>query len=127
MRIVRHSPASQFFALVFLLAIVTCNGRGAAGGPSNVTTREQISALPDRTAYEIVERLRPGWFRSQTANSSDPIPPVVYGDDLRGSLTGIRWGYIERIEHLDSKGCAITRTTTSTTSYRRSCSDTGWT
>lgn len=103
MRRLRHSPTGSFLAIVLLLASVACSGRGIARGPPNVITREQISALPDLTAYEVIERLRPRWFRSQTANFSGPIPPVVYVDDRRGSLAGIRSTYIERIEHLNSR------------------------
>ena len=103
MRRLRRSPAGSFPAIVLLLASVACSGRGTARGPPDVITREQISALPDLTAHEIIERLRPSWFRSQTANFGGPIPPVVYLDGRRGSLAGIRSSYIERIEHLDSR------------------------
>lgn len=103
MRCSRHSLTGSLLATVLLLASVACGGRGTVRGPSNVITREQISSLPDLTAYEIIERLRPRWFRSQAANFSGPIPPVVYVDDRRGSLAGIRSTYIERIEHLNSR------------------------
>ena len=108
MRQLRQSGAGHVLAFTLVLAAVACGSRGTARGSSNVITRTQISALPDLTAYEIIERLRPRWFRSQTANFSGPIPPVVYVDNRRGSLAGIRSAYIERIEHLNS-GDATTR------------------
>ncbi len=108
----RHprAPARGLLPLLSVLALLGCAGAAGTGGESssNVITREQIDAIPEGTAYTIIQRYRASWLRPRTRGlrTGQPDLPRVYLDELEygdlDSLRGIAGNRILSIEFIDS-------------------------
>lgn len=79
------------------LALLACASGPSSGGTSrnrDVITLEEIEAQPISTAYDLVQRVRPGWFRNRGPSSirgGSPSLPVVYVDEVwSGGLDALR-------------------------------------
>lgn len=64
------------------------NRQGSGAGPqssTNVLTRQEISSSPyqSSTAYDAVQRLRPGFLRLRTTSSGPGFLPEVFVDGMR--------------------------------------------
>ncbi|CAN5716207.1 hypothetical protein BH23GEM6_BH23GEM6_24590 [soil metagenome] len=71
--------------LVALLSVGACapaveNGDGGPRASQDVITTEEIRASSDSNAHQLIERLRPNWFRMR---ASVDAPVVVYVDGSR--------------------------------------------
>ena len=98
--------------LLALFAGITACGpaRSSPGGTSSdLITRSQIESLDDRTAFDLVQLLRPRWLTARmrgTLGNPTPAYAQVYVDGLRygplESLYQISTNTIERIEYLGS-------------------------
>ncbi len=99
--------------------------RGNEPGIMNTITRDEIAALPDGDAMEIVRRLRPGWLRPRTQATissvlgtaaalgagANSIPdPAVYPEVFQGhlhygpaeSLRAFQLNEIEQLERVSA-------------------------
>jgi hypothetical protein len=101
--------AISLFLVGGLVGATAC--ASAAGGPStrqNEITRAQIDANPRlATAYEVVERIRPGWLRPRGGTfSSGPLENVIFLDNVRfgsmSSLAQLSAEVVQRMEWLSS-------------------------
>jgi hypothetical protein len=79
------------------LALLACASGPSSGGTSrnrDVITLEEIEAQPISTAYDLVQRVRPTWFRNRGPSSirgGSPSLPVVYVDEVwSGGLESLR-------------------------------------
>ena len=98
--------------LLALFAGITACGpaRSLPGGTSSdLITRSQIERLADRTAFDLVQLLRPRWLTARvrgTPGNPTPAYAQVYVDGLRygpiESLYQIPTNTIERIDYLGS-------------------------
>lgn len=82
-------------------------GQGRITRTPEVITEEEVAASEARTAYELVERLRPLWLRSRGERSLRlPTEIVVYqGDTMLGdieTLHGIPIEVVHSVRSLDS-------------------------
>jgi outer membrane cobalamin receptor len=80
---------NQVLVAAVSLALLACASGQGSDGPSrnrNVITQEEIEAQPVSTAYELVQRLRPTWFRNRGPTSirgGAPSTALVYIDEVR--------------------------------------------
>jgi len=98
--------------LLALFAGITACGpaRSFPGGTSsNLITRSQIERLADRSAFDLVQLLRPRWLRARvqgTPGNPRPAYAQVYVNGLRygpiESLYQIPATTIERVDYLSS-------------------------
>ena len=108
----RVRPTTTSLLLVWLVVGITACGRSGrlpGGGVGDVVTRSQIRALPDASAFTVLQRLKPRWLLARipaTPSNPTPIYARVYLDDLRfgplESLHRISTTSIERIEYLSA-------------------------
>ena len=109
---VRTAAKALSFAVIVGVAACSLGGgpRGAGGSLRDEITRSQIEVLPDGTAFNVVERLRPRWLSARTQAS--PWNPnaayaMVFLDELLlgplGMLDRISINQIERIEYLNAR------------------------
>jgi hypothetical protein len=91
------------------IMIGACTGTAerVARGDRNIITTEQIEAVENTSAYNIVQRLRPHFLqpRGQTSISNpESVYPVVYVDDMMrggvGELRQIPGSIVARIEYI---------------------------
>ena len=95
-------------ALLFAFAACAPSSTGSptpSGGSQYVITRSQIEELSARSAYEVIERLRPRWLRPipQTTTIVQPMGelPLVYIDNRRaGDIQILESIPIEEIDEL---------------------------
>jgi hypothetical protein len=84
------------FALIPALLALGCFGAPRAGGPGdpNMLLEDEISASTARSAYELIEQLRPRWLRERTSRSLrlDTVI-LVYRD-------GARFGPVESLHDI---------------------------
>lgn len=97
--------------LLFALVVAACSttGGGSGGGNPDLITREQITSLPDGTAFTIVQRFRSSWLRARTQGSfSNPEPTYaeVFVDNMHfgdiNALGRISSTEIEEIEYINA-------------------------
>ena len=107
---VRRTTKSLLLLALFA-GITACGAaRSSPGGTSSdLITRSQIESLDDRTAFDLVQLLRPRWLTARmrgTLGNPTPAYAEVYVDGLRygplESLYQIPTNTIERIEYLGS-------------------------
>ena len=106
---VRRTTKSLLLLALFA-AITACGpARSLPGGSSDLITRSQIERLADRTAFDLVQLLRPRWLTARvrgTPGNPTPAYAQVYVDGLRygprESLYQIPTNTIERIDYLGS-------------------------
>jgi len=100
-----HGGALIVFALVATACTATGGTRG--GGDPDMITRDQILAVPEGTAYTVVQRYKSAWLRarSQGFGTAQPDYARVYVDEmLHGdidTLRGISTTQIESIEYIN--------------------------
>ncbi|HUP51632.1 MAG TPA: hypothetical protein VM198_04100 [Longimicrobiales bacterium] len=108
-------------ALLLVLA-AACSATGGSGGGGNpdLITEEQITSLPDGTAFTVIQRFRSGWLRPRsqgTLSGGGPDFAQVYVDELHfgdiNSLSRISSSSIESIQFIS----AIDATTRYGTGY----------
>jgi hypothetical protein len=101
-------------ALGLVMVAVACapsaeNGTGGPRASQDILTTEEIRASSDTNAYQLIERLRPQWFRMR-ASADNPV--VVYVDGSRRGgreqLQSISTSTIARVQYL-SGAAATTR------------------
>jgi hypothetical protein len=72
------------FSLALCLSLGLWGCASGSGGPArdrNVISSEEIEAAEVRTAYELVERLRPLWLRSRGDRSTHLTTEIVVYQD----------------------------------------------
>jgi len=94
--------------LIILMLLMACatsgpgSGRASRSGSITIAGIAEISA---GDAYDVVEKLRPGWLRSRGPNSiSDPSPayPTVYVDGVRrGEMDMLRTVSVMDVQQID--------------------------
>ncbi len=87
--------------LLIIFAVAACASGGRSDGrvrrDPNVITTAELSQVPDRTAYEAIERLRPRWLTARGRNSG--LPSVIW-DGRPYRLDMLRTMPLEQIETL---------------------------
>lgn len=79
---------------------------GAPRGDANLITAEELSATTSSTLYDAVNRLRPAWLmRVQRPTALDPRQR----GDLIVYMDGIRFGNLESLRQLTTRGIASVR------------------
>lgn len=96
-----------------LAALPACASGGASGDASasrNVITAEQLSDMPQGSAYDAVQRLRPRWLQGRgisSVRSGAPELAQVYldGAPMGGlrALHNITINQVEEIRYLDGR------------------------
>ena len=88
-----------------LLALSTClggcvSGTQGPGGERDLITGQEIEGIEVRNAYELIERLRPLWFRSRGGRSTRlETEIVVYVNESKlGGIEDLRAIPIEIVE-----------------------------
>lgn len=105
-------------ALPFLLIVVAscASGGGAADSTrsNQVITGEDVTDLDVATAYEVVQRLRPGWLRGRGPASLSGAEglPLVYIDGIRSggieALGNVHAGIVTEIRFLSGRDASVT-------------------
>ena len=87
---------TQALVLTVTLALFACSSGPTSSGSRanrNLISTEEIAEQPITTAYDLVQRLRPGWLRNRGPSSiagGGPSLPLVYIDEVRsGSLEAL--------------------------------------
>jgi len=94
-------PVLHLLALGTCLAVLPAcasSGSSSSRSGSGPITAEHIAELPSADAYNVIERLRPGWLRTRGRSSiQHPTAhhPVVY-------LDSVRYGGIESLRQISS-------------------------
>jgi hypothetical protein len=108
----RSAVARRVLAgLVFALTAAACasSGEGRPSGSPDLINRAQIEASSARTAFDLVNQIRPQWLRSRGTGSiqnPDAGVPVVYVGEVRHgdveSLRGFDPDGIEEIRFINA-------------------------
>ena len=105
------SPLRASIIVLCALFAAACSSTGGGGGSGNpdLITLEQIEALPEGTAFSVVQRYRSSWLRARTqATFGNPTPAYaeVFLDEMRfgdiNSLGRINSSSIESIEYISA-------------------------
>ena len=107
----RRRLSTRFFLLLLIpWSVTACSTpRGEFGAveeddrrsPDEIT-REEITAIPESDAYEIVRVLRPRWLRSRNRTTTGAIYAEVFQDDLPfGPLASLRAFDVSQIDRLE--------------------------
>ena len=106
-------------ALLVSVTIGGCVSTGestrSGGGSANHIEFEEIQQIEASNAYQVVQRLRPGWLRSRgvmSINNPEPSTPMIYVDQVRrgqvNALRQIEAGSLQELRYLNA-GDATTR------------------
>ncbi len=108
----RHiSPPSALLAgsLVLLMAGCASPATGSRGPSSGPILQEQVEASTARSAYDLIQQLRPSWLRgrgTQSIQNPGSSFPVVYVNGIReSSLDALRTldvGLVREVEYLSA-------------------------
>lgn len=100
---------ASLFALFAVAATACASGGGGGGGSPDLITRDQIDALPEGTAFTVVQRYKSGWLRPRSQGSftsNQPDFAVVFVDEMRygdiNSLSRISSNQIESIQYISA-------------------------
>jgi hypothetical protein len=119
----RRSAGSRLLVPAFLSAafvvVAGCaagaaggGGGGGGGGGNNpdLITAEQVASRVDGNAEELIQSLRPGWFRPRTAgtlSSAGPVMPEVFIDgSYYGPIDFLRNIPTTSIDHIEFIGAS---------------------
>src|SRR4051812_12592439 len=99
----RIRPMTKLYVLVAAALLTACSSAGTGTAASSPSPREatpdfissaEVAATPVANVYDLVNRLRPHWFRTSTGSIRDNTRSqviAVYLDDARiGDLGSLR-------------------------------------
>lgn len=107
------SRAALPFLLVVLGACASGSGAASTARSSQVITEDDLNALDVATAYEVVQRLRPGWLRGRgpASISGAQARPLVYIDGIRSggieALENVHAGIITEIRFMSGRDASV--------------------
>jgi len=86
--------------LLILLAVAACAGSGRSGPrrDPNLITLAEMNQVPDRSAYEAIERLRPRWL---IARRGGALPGVIWDGRPNYRVDVLRNMPLEQIQEME--------------------------